>query len=323
MDNKEIEIIELNNESIEKMIYVIRGKKVMLDFDLARIYGYSTKAFNQQVNRNIEKFPERYRFQLSIAETTILSRSQNVTTIMQTVGIKGGRVYLPYAFTEQGVYMLMTVLKGDLATKQSIALIDAFKNMKDYILENNNLSSINDVIKLTNQVNENTKRLDKIEDKLDIVMDNFIDPSSYKHYLILNGQRIESDIAYQSIYKIANKSLIIIDNYIDIKTLQLLKVCNVNINIIIISDNYLKLDNTFIKDFRKDTNINLVFKRNGKVHDRHIIIDYNTKEEKIYLCGGSSKDGGNKVNSIIRINNIEVYKPLINKLLENEELKMK
>ena len=315
MDNKEIEIMELNNESIEKMIYVIRGKKVMLDFDLARIYGYSTSAFNQQINRNINKFPADFMFQLSRIEMNTHLMSQNVTSSW------GGTRKLPYAFTEQGVYMLMTVLKGELAVRQSIVLIRVFKNMKDYILENNNLSSINDVIKLTNQVNENTKRLVKLEDKLDIVMDNFIDPSSYKHYLILNGQRIESDIAYQSIYKLAKYSLIIIDNYIDIKTLQLLKVCN--INIIIISDNYLKLDNTFINDFRKDTNINIVFKRNGKVHDRHIIIDYNTKEEKIYLCGGSSKDGGNKVNSIISINNIEVYKPLINKLLENEELKMK
>ena len=200
MDNKDTEIIELNNESIEKMIYVIRGKKVMLDYDLARIYGYSTSAFNQQINRNINKFPADFMFQLSRIEMNTHLMSQNVTSSW------GGTRKLPYAFTEQGVYMLMTVLKGELAVRQSIVLIRVFKNMKDYILENNNLSSINDVIKLTNQVNENTKRLVKLEDKLDIVMDNFIDPSSYKHYLILNGQRIESDIAYQSIYKLAKYS---------------------------------------------------------------------------------------------------------------------
>ncbi len=104
----------------------------MLDFDLARVYGYTTKAFNQQVSRNVEKLPERYRFRLSHDEVLALSRSHFVTSIMQTEGIKGGRVYLPWAFTEQGIYMLLTVLKGELAAKQIIALIKAFNKMKDF-----------------------------------------------------------------------------------------------------------------------------------------------------------------------------------------------
>ena len=104
-------IPELNYETIESMIYFIRGQRVMLDFVLAKIYGYTTKAFNQQVQRNIEKFPEHYRFQLTNKEIMELSRSQFVTSIMQTSGIKGGRVYLPYAFTEQGIYMLKKLHK--------------------------------------------------------------------------------------------------------------------------------------------------------------------------------------------------------------------
>ena len=127
MSDNEIVVPELNNKTIESMIYIVRGEKVMLDFELAQIYGYETRTFNQQVKRNIDKFPERYRFQLTPDEISEISKSQNVITIMQTKGVKGGRVSLPYAFTEQGIYMLMTVLKGDLATKQSIALIDAFK----------------------------------------------------------------------------------------------------------------------------------------------------------------------------------------------------
>ena len=109
----EIIIPELNNKTIESMIYEIRGVKVMLDFELAKIYGYETKRFNEQVKNNLEKFPEGYRFQLTKDETNYISRSKKSTTIMQKEGIKGGRVYLPYAFTEQGIYMLMTVLKGD------------------------------------------------------------------------------------------------------------------------------------------------------------------------------------------------------------------
>ena len=170
MDNKELEVIELNNESIEKLIYVIRGKKVMLDYDLAKIYGYETKNLNRQVNNNIEKFPEEFRFQLNEYDVYLLSRCKNFT-------LKNGRgqnfKYLPYAFTEQGIYMLMTVLKGDLATRQSIALVKAFKQMKDYIIENNGLlQNTNSYIE--SKFSKYDKRFEIIENKIDVVMDNFI-----------------------------------------------------------------------------------------------------------------------------------------------------
>ena len=103
------------------MIYIIRGQKVMLDFELAEIYGYETRTFNQQVKNNINKFDEDFRFQLSKNEWDEILMSKKL------ISSWGGSRKLPYAFTEQGIYMLMTVLKGDLATKQSIALIDAFK----------------------------------------------------------------------------------------------------------------------------------------------------------------------------------------------------
>ncbi len=125
MDTKEIIITELNNETIESMVYVIRGQKVMLDFELAKIYGYETKRFNEHVKNNINRFPERYRFQLNKEEYEIILRSKKSTSSW------GGTRKLPYAFTEQGIYMLMTGLKGDLATKHSIALIDAFKQMRE------------------------------------------------------------------------------------------------------------------------------------------------------------------------------------------------
>ena len=146
------EVIKLNKEDIKNKIYTIRGQKVMLDFHLAEIYGYTTKAFNQQVQRNIDKFDDDFRFQLTIEETMQLSRSQIVTS-MQTKGVKGGRTYLPYAFTESGIYMLMTVLKGDLAVKQSKMLIRLFKEMKDFIIENN-FVTYNDFYKLSLNVNE-------------------------------------------------------------------------------------------------------------------------------------------------------------------------
>ena len=105
--NEKYEII--SRDILESKIYTIRGQKVMLDFDLAEIYGYTTKTFNQQVKNNINKFDNDFMFQLTDSEVLELSRSKILTSI-QVKGVKGGRTYNPYAFTEQGIYMLMTVL---------------------------------------------------------------------------------------------------------------------------------------------------------------------------------------------------------------------
>ena len=182
----------LTSEMIEKMIYVVRGEKVMLDFELARIYGYETKRFNEQVKNNIDKFPARYRFKLTKDEEDTILRSQNATSSW------GGKRYATHAFTEQGIYMLMTVLKGEVATKQSIALIDTFKQMKDYIIENNNLlTNTNSYIE--SKFSSIDRRFESIEEKMEVVMDNFIDPETYKHFAILNGEKFEADIAFQDI----------------------------------------------------------------------------------------------------------------------------
>ena len=183
MKRNELTVIKLTEESIESMVYEIRGQKVMLDFDLAKIYGYSTRRLNEQVKRNIEKFPEDFMFQLTTNEIERLSRSQIATTknnwneseeisrcifctTMQAKGIRGGRVYLPYAFTEQGIYMLMTVLRGELAVKQSKTLIRLFKRIKDYFLEiatnpNNTIvsSKRSDIIREYNRIADDDARI--------------------------------------------------------------------------------------------------------------------------------------------------------------------
>ncbi len=321
--DKEIIIPELNNEIIESMIYVIRGVKVMLDFELAKIYGYETKRFNEQVKNNINKFPDRYRFQLSEEEVNYISRSKKSTTIMQTIGKKGGRVYLPYAFTEQGIYMLMTVLKGELATKQSIMLIDTFKQMKDYIIESNNLITSNELLKLTNKVyetesntNKNTKDIKDIKKKLSVVMDNFIDPKTYKRFVFFKGERIEADNAYQKIFSLAKHSIFVIDDYIDIKTLQLLKCVKSNIKIVFFSDNKNKtINRSIVDDYKKDTNIELIIKENKTFHDRYIIIDYDFKKELLFHLGTSIKDTGNSGSEINQIEDIDIYKEKISIIL--------
>ena len=127
--NQKTEIAIIDERTIRDKIYVIRGEKVMLDFELAEIYGYTTKAFNQQVKNNIGKFDDDFRFQVTKEEFDAILRSKNLTSSW------GGSRYLPWCFTESGVYMLMTVLRGELATQQSKALIRVFRAMKNFIAD--------------------------------------------------------------------------------------------------------------------------------------------------------------------------------------------
>ena len=309
-------IIVLDQEKIEEKIYFIRNKKVMLDFDLAEIYGYTTKRFNEQVQRNIEKFDDDFMFKLTQDEFLNL-RSQFATSSW------GGKRYLPYAFTEEGIYMLMTVLKGELATKQSKALIRIFKGMKDYIINTKNLLSYDNIMNLALQTNKNTNDINEIKNELKSIH-NLLDYK--KDFLFLNGEYVESDLAYKKIYSLAKKSIYIIDDYIDLKTLVLLKDVKETVNIIIFSDNVnKKLHKLEYQDFIKEyPNLNIKFiKTNNIIHDRYIIIDYGKRTEKIYHCGGSSKDSGKKITSITELNDNKIYKSIIDNVLENEELILK
>ena len=336
MKQEETDIIELTEENIESMVYTIRGVKVMLDFDLARIYGYETKKFNQQVKRNIDKFPEDFMFQLTTEEVDLilgcqnvtsqkssmeseeLARSQFVTPRIWNTSNTGGRTYRPYAFTEQGIYMLMTVLKGELAVQQSIKLVRLFKRMKDYISESKNLIDVSQLFALINTVHDNRRRLGAIEEKLDVVMGYFMDPLKYKDFAILNGRKLDADLAYQEIYFFAQHSVLVIDDYIGLKTLDLLRACREGTSIIICSDNKAKnkVTDDFINDFIEETGLSLTLKKNnGVFHDRFIVVDYGFDSETIYHCGASSKDAGEKVSVIVVIENTEVYRPLIEKIV--------
>ena len=362
----------IDENMLKSRIYTIRGLKVMLDADLAEIYGYSTKAFNQQVKNNIEKFDEDFRFQLSNSEIEELSRSKNLTLELQNSlklanfepkdnlrskkltssdGSKfelqdilrcknctsswGGVRYAPYAFTEQGIYMLMTVLKGERATAQSKALIRLFKQMKDYIVaENQSLLGSDGIAQIASHTVQNAKDIAEIRDglaetredvsvmKSDLqkVMENFIDPSTFKHFLILNGRKLEADVAYMQIYGLAKKSITIVDDYIGVKTLDLLREIAKGVAVTIYSDEcgFETLTDRMQKDFlkaRPDISLN-VYETNGKFHDRYIFLDYGLKSEKLFHCGASSKDAGNKITTIMQIEYTEAYHNIIAMLKE-------
>lgn len=342
MDKKD-EMMIVNHESLVKKIYIIRGQKVMLDFELAEIYGYETKNFNRQVKNNIEKFEgEDFMFRLTEEEMDDL-RCKIFTSSW------GGTRYLPYAFTEQGIYMLMTVLKGDLAVRQSRALVRTFKQMKDYIVENQGLIGKREFLQLSMQITSNVvemqdlrRDLRDVEDKVAGLVDNLgnvvhkselsdlildLSNSQLKYgFLLLNGQPIEANLAYKDIYSIAKKSIYIVDNYIGVKTLVLLKDVPSSVEVIIFSDNIGKgLHTLEYQDFCQEYPFRKITfqKSGGEFHDRYIFIDWNTEHQRIYHCGASSKDAGQRITSITEVVDQMIYTDLINNLLKNPLLKLK
>lgn len=286
--------------NIENKILVIRGQQVMLDRDLADIYGYETKNFNRQVRNNIEKFEYDFMFQLTQEEVEKLSRCKNFTSIMQKEGMKGGLVYLPYAFTEQGIYMLMTVLKGDLAVKQSKTLIRLFKQMRHYFAENADTASR--LSSAESKLLEHDKRIDtlftlvdkyKIEDKQGI---------------FYQGQIFDAFSFFQNLIHKAQKEIILIDNYIDFTVLERLTKKQPGIDVTIFTKSDTPITKLEINKFNKQYP-SLAIKYTTTIHDRFLIID----NIEIYHIGASIKDLGKKCFAFTKL---EDAKSVIKEVLQ-------
>ena len=316
-------------DNIQNLVYTVRGQQVMLDSDLAEIYGYTVRTLNQQVNRNIERFPEDFMFQLTQEEWDIL-KSQIVTSSW------GGKRKLPYVFTEQGVYMLTTVLKKDLAVQQSIAIMRAFKEMRHYIQKNPQLATTTELNAISEHlsylkghVSSFEERVDKqiLDIKKDInkLNENFINKEDLKEFIIFKGQKFEPDILYTDIYIKAQKNIMIVDDYISDKTLQLLSQKQENVAVTLFTRNACnvqqRLTASLVNDFNEEYPT-LCLKPNKEWHDRCIFIDYGTENEQVYQCGTSSKDAGTKICSIIKIEKTEIYHSVMNKMLKQEDLSL-
>lgn len=319
------EIAIISESDLKSKIYIIRGVQVMLDIDLAEIYGYETKRFNEQVKNNIERFDDDFRFQLTDEEV------KDLRSKISTANISLMSRSLPYAFTEQGIYMLMTVLRGDLAVAQSKMLIRMFKAMKSYIQENSSLLPVEEikllkqsVLSLTERQNKTDKDIQKIYESIDRINENFVQHTDLKEFVIYKGQKFEADVAYTDIYKLAKTSIYIIDDYVNIKTLNLLKQKKKNVEVIIFTENKRGLNGVLTSS--EITNFNnqypsLKIKPNPDCHDRFIIIDYKTQKEEVFHCGASSKDAGNKICTINKIENTSlVYQFVDAYLLQNDKV---
>ena len=337
---KEIVVVEINEEFLKNKLYEIRGYKVLLDADLADMYGYELKAFNQQVKRNSERFMSDMMFQLSDDEVEYL-RSQFVTANISSKSRSNPRV-----FTEQGVYMLMTVLKGEIAVKQSIALVRTFKQMKDYVLENCDLIGQREILQLSMKTADNKIAISKInsdmifiekqisdmaEELKDVVtkseladmMNSFISNDN-ENWLMFNAKFSSADEVFESVYRQAKFTIFVVDNYIGLRTLVHLKNSPAGVDIILFSDNIgnNKLHNIEFMDFCKEyPTVQIKMQKTGGIfHDRFIVLDYGTADERVFLCGASSKDAGARITSIVEDYGTAKYKTVIESLLQNPQL---
>lgn len=251
----------VNNIEIKNLIYTIRGKQVMLDSDVAMLYNYTTKRINEAVRRNIARFPENFCFQLTESETENL-RSQIATSSLKKENY-GGRRYLPYAFTEQGIAMLSGLLKSDIAIKVSINIMNAFVEMRKFLSSNGQIFE-----RLTNM----EYKLLEHDKKFDILFDEFQKNKEFKQRIFFEGQIYDAYSLIVDIIKKANKKILIIDNYIDDSILKILTKKNKNVEVVILTSdksNILKLD---VQKFNKEYPI-LKIAKTDKFHDRFIVID--------------------------------------------------
>ena len=239
-------------DNICNRVYIIRGQQVMLDYDLAEIYGYEVKNLNQQVKRNIARFPEDFMFQLtreeveSVKSQIVISRENNFFE-----GQCGGRRTLPYAFTEQGIYMLATVLRGELAEQQSIFIMRAFREMRHYINQNQQFVTQAEMHLVSARVSEISVQMSNMADRqkkteqdiqviqksIDTLNENFVSDKDFKNFVIYKGQKFEADAAYIDIYQQAKKSIYVVDDYVNTKTLQLLSQKQAGVEVVLFTEN--------------------------------------------------------------------------------------
>ena len=316
---------DVSNEEIKNLIYTIRGKQVMLDSDVAMLYHYETKRINETVNRNKERFPENFCFQLTEDEfknleisllidsskiennmsqfmtnpknTEHFLRSQNAT-LEKNTGRGRYRKYLPYVFTEQGIAMLSGLLKNDIAIQVSISIMNALVEMRKFLSTNGQLFE-----RLTNaeyKLLEHDRKFDKVFNLLQ-------QDENIKQKIFFKGQIYDAYSLIMDFIKKATKKLLIIDNYIDDNVLKMITKKNKDVEVVILTSNKSNIEKLDIQKFNKEYPILKVAYTN-EFHDRFIIIG----DKEMYHLGASIKDLGKKCFGINKIEDIRIIEKFIN-----------
>ena len=263
-------------KDIKSLIYVVRGQQVMLDSDLAMLYQVETKVFNQAVSRNIERFPENFRFQLTKEEFDAL-RSQIATS-----NGRGGRRYRPYMFTEQGIAMLSGVLRSDVAVQVSIRIMNTFVEMRHFIANNALLfEKVSDIELKQLEYQKST------DEKFDKVFQYIEDHAESEQKIFFDGQIYDAFSLITSIIQKAQKEIILIDGYVDVDTLNILAKKNDGVDVKIYTYANAQLTNRDAANFNAQYPT-LTVKKTQAFHDRFIVLDGKTA----YHIGASIKDAG-------------------------------
>ena len=268
------ELVSIDANNIKRRIFTIRGKQVMLDSDLAELYRVQTKIFNQSVNRNIERFPEHFRFRLTKEEFASL-RSQIVTSKG-----RGGRRYMPFVFTEQGIAMLSAVLKSDIAVKVSISIMDAFIEMRHFIA--NNAALFDRISKVELKQLEADKKFDQLFEYIG-------EHTETNQKLFFDGQIYDAFSLLIELIQKAEQEIILIDGYVDVSTLNLLAKKNSGVAVTVYTFKKTKLTAQDVAVFNAQYP-QLNVKYTNVFHDRVLILDGKT----VYHIGASLKDAGKK-----------------------------
>jgi len=276
--------MEITINQIENRIYTIRGIQVMLDSDLAEMYDVETKVLNQAVERNLDRFPNEFRFQLTKDELDNL-RSQIVTSSLS----HGGRRGLPYVFTEQGVSMLSAVLRSNMAIKVSIQIIQAFVTMRK------TFANLHGLIQRLEGLESKQLITDS---KLEKVLKALEKDSQPKQGVFFEGQLFDAHVFASDLIKKAQKSLVLVDNYIDETTLLLLSKRKKGVECMVHTRNNATLKKDIEKHNLQYPEISVIENRNS--HDRFLVID-NTD---LYHIGASLKDLGNKCFAFSRMDDL-------------------
>ena len=296
--NEDLNAIKYETENIKNLIYTIRGKQVMLDSDVAMLYQYTTKSINKAMKRNINRFPEDFCFQLTEKEVENL-RFQFGTSSLKKENY-GGRRYLPYVYTEQGISMLAGVLKNEIAVQVSINIIRAFIEMRKFISLNGKLFK-----RLTNvecKILEHDKKFDLVFNEL-----QKDEKMEFKQKIFFDGQIYDAYSLIIDIIKKAKQKILIIDNYIDDSILKMLSKKNQKVEVVILTLQNSKLNKLDITKFNKQYPV-LKLAYTNKFHDRFIVID----NKELYHVGASLKDLGKKCFAISKIEDKEYLKRISN-----------
>lgn len=294
-------IMPIDIPAIHHLIYTMRGKQVMLDSDLAMLYQVETKVLNQTVSRNLKRFPERFRFQLTEQEWDSL-RSQFVTSKNPTT--RGGRRYLPYVFTEQGVSMLSSVLKSDVAIDVSVRIMDAFVEMRQFIA--GNAAMFDQIRAIELRQLEYQKNTDERFERVFAYMETHETP---KQKIFFDGQIYDAFALLIQLVQQAKQSICLIDGYVDIKTLNILAKKRAGVAVDIWTHPQTRLTQHDIDTFNAEYP-ELSVKHTQAFHDRFLILG----DTECYLIGASLKDAGKKSFGLAKIEDPEIISNILIRL---------